>query len=97
MPDADPRRGLKIITELGCAACHTIPGVEWPQGRVGPSLEHFPSQTLIAGTLPNRPDMLAAFLADAPSLVPGTGMPPIAMSSRDAQDAAAYLYAIRTR
>ncbi len=31
-------RGLAAIERTGCAACHRIAGVDWPQGRLGPSL-----------------------------------------------------------
>jgi cytochrome c1 len=58
---------------------------------VGPSLEGFADRGLIAGRLPNRPDMLARFVRDAPSLVPGTAMPAIPMTDRDAADIAAWL------
>jgi cytochrome c2 len=88
-------RGQEAAERLGCGACHVMPGIAWPQGRTGPSLERFAGNALIAGTLPNRPDVLARFVRDAPSQVPGSAMPAIAMSSRDAADIAAYLQARR--
>ncbi|NML08002.1 c-type cytochrome [Sphingomonas sp. G-3-2-10] len=86
-------RGRTAAQALGCGACHALPGIAWPRGRTGPSLEAFGNQAMIAGRLPNRPDTLARFVRDAPSLVPGTAMPAIAMTDAQAADLAAYLQA----
>lgn len=94
---ADPARGLAVIERVGCAACHAIPGVDWPRGRAGPSLDGFGASPLIAGRLPNRPDLLTAWLLDPPSLAPGTAMPPSAISEAEARDVAAYLYTLDDR
>lgn len=92
MPQADAGRGKMAIERVGCGACHAIPGIAWPQGAVGPSLEGFARQTLIAGHLPNRPDRLAAFVRDAPAALPGTSMPAMPLTEAEARDVAAYLY-----
>ena len=94
-PQSSAERGREIIERVGCAACHTIPGVGWPEGRVGPALDGFADQTLIAGQAPNRADVLAAFVRDAPSVVPGTGMPPMPLSEEESRDVAAYLYTLQ--
>ena len=91
---AEPERGRSIIEQVGCAACHTIPGVAWPQGRVGGALAGFARRTLIAGQLPNQPDILVRWLRDAPSLSPETGMPAIPLTEAEARDIAAYLYTL---
>lgn len=95
MPQASAVRGKAAIERVGCAACHSIPGVRWPVGAVGPSLEGFADQALIAGRLPNRPDLLAAFVRDAPAVLPGTTMPAMPLSEAEARDVAAYLYGRR--
>ena len=84
-------RGREAAIRHGCGACHKLPGIGWPEGRVGPDLSDFAGRASIAGRLPNRPDTLAHFVRDAPSLVPGTAMPVIAMPVRDAQDISAWL------
>lgn len=97
-PAADAvARGKDAIVEAGCAACHVIPGISWPRGRVGPPLDDFGDRTLIAGRFPNRSDILAAFLRDAPALAPESAMPPMPLSEGEARDAAAYLATLRTR
>jgi mono/diheme cytochrome c family protein len=91
---ADADRGKRAIERAGCGACHTIPGIDWPQGRTAPALGGLEGRALIAGRLPNRPDVVAAFVRDAPALVPDSAMPAMPLSEREARDVAAYLYAI---
>jgi len=93
---ANPVRGRAVIARAGCGACHTIPGI-WPQGEMGPALDRVAQQTLLAGRLPNRPDLLAAFIRDAPRLIPGTAMPAMPIREEEARDAAAYLYSLERR
>ena len=89
------KTGIQAIAALGCGSCHAIPGIEWPQGRVGPSLEGFAERRLIAGQLANTPDNLVAFLLDPPQRVPGTGMLRIAMTEQQARDIGAYLLTLQ--
>jgi cytochrome c1 len=89
---ADPQAGLAAIERAGCGSCHTIPGLYWPKGQAGPDLHGLDRRTLIAGQLPNRPDVLAAFVRNAPALVSQTGMPAMPVSEAEARDIAAYLY-----
>jgi cytochrome c1 len=97
MPQANPARGKAAIARVGCASCHAIPGIGWPEGAVGPALGEFADQALIAGRLPNRPDVLAAFVRNAPAVLPGTTMPAMPLSEGEARDVAAYLYALGDR
>lgn len=91
---ADPDRGLAVMERVGCAACHRIPGVDWPQGTVGAPLDGFADRPLIAGRFPNQPATLTRWLRDAPSLSPESGMPPMPISEAEARDVAAYLYTL---
>ena len=92
MPLGDAAQGLSAIKQAGCGSCHTIPGLRWPQGAVGPALNGLAERALIAGKLPNRPDVLAAYIRNAPALVPGSAMPAMPVSEGEARDIAAYLY-----
>ena len=94
---ADPARGLAVMERVGCAACHAIPGIDWPRGRAGPPLEGFAARPMIAGRLPNQPEVLTAWLIDAPALSPGTGMPPMPLTEAEARDVAAWLYTLDDR
>lgn len=89
--DADLRRGRQLVVANGCTACHAFADVPWPRGRLGPPLDDFGRQGLIAGRLPNQPGVLMQFVRNAPALVPGTAMPAIPMSDQDARDVTAYL------
>lgn len=92
LPLANVENGKQAIERAGCGSCHTIPGIDWPRGKIGPPLDGLAERGLIAGKLPNRPDLLAAYIRNAPALVPGSGMPAIPMSDAEARDVVAYLY-----
>ena len=94
MPEADAAAGREAVRRAGCASCHTFPDIAWPRGTVAPPLGNFANRTLIAGELPNRPDVLAAFVRNAPALLPGTTMPAMPISERESRDVAAYLYTL---
>ena len=94
-PDRETaERGLEAIERVGCAACHEIPGIDWPEGRTGPSLVGFDDIGLIAGALPNTPENLAAFVRNAPAAKPGSAMPAMPLSEEEARDVAEYLYGL---
>lgn len=95
MPEASAARGRETIARAGCTSCHTVPGIRWPQGQVGPSLHGFAASNLISGRLPNRPDILAAYVANAPAVLPGTTMPAMPINREEARDVAAYLYTLK--
>lgn len=95
--DADAAKGRQLVTDKGCVACHTFPDIKWPRGGLGPSLEDFARQGLIAGRLPNQPGVLMQFVRNAPGLVPGTAMPAITMTDQEALDVTAYLLTLKPR
>lgn len=80
-----------MIERVQCGSCHVIPGVDWPKGRLGPSLDGMDQQGLVAGTFPNTPQNLAAFIRNAPAVKPGTVMPAMPIDDREARDVAQYL------
>jgi cytochrome c len=86
--------GKQVIQAYGCGACHTIPGIHSANGVVGPPLFFMARRTMIAGELPNTPGNLVRWIEDPPSVEPGTAMPKLGLSERDARDAAAYLYTL---
>ena len=94
--DGDAVRGRALVAggAYGCTGCHAVPGVRARQGVVGPPLDGMVARALVAGQLPNTPDVLVAFLQDPPALVPGTGMPDVRLGLGDARDIAAYLYTL---
>lgn len=95
--DADIARGRQLVAAKGCTACHSFPDVRWPRGGLGPSLDGFGRQGLIAGRLPNQPGVLMQFVRNAPALVPGTAMPAVTMTDSEARDVTAYLLQLQPR
>lgn len=95
LPGADVHAGARLIASVGCGACHSVPGVRGARGRVGPSLNHIGSQAVLAGTLPNTPANLLAWITSPQSIRPGDVMPDMELNENDARDIAAYLYTLR--
>jgi cytochrome c oxidase subunit 2 len=61
-------------------------------GTVGPDLTHLISrQTIAAGTLPNQPGPLGAWVVSAQTIKPGCRMPDILMPGSELQQILAYL------
>jgi cytochrome c1 len=89
------QRGKKMIEQVGCGACHEIPGIYTARGVVGPPLYFWSRRTVIAGELPNTPDNLVRWLKDPKAVEPGTAMPDLGLSDQQARDVAAYLYTLR--
>ena len=38
IPGANPDAASKVMEAFGCGSCHTIPGVDGADGRIGPNL-----------------------------------------------------------
>jgi cytochrome c2 len=89
------QRGAVLVADLGCGACHSIPGIRGARGRVGPPLDNIGERTIVAGLLPNTPDNLMTWLKTPQSVVPGNAMPNMGLNDHDARDVAAYLYTLR--
>ena len=101
--DPQAQQGVKVILTRGCGGCHTIPNIPGASGTIGPNLgpagDLLPisQRNMIAGgAVPNNsPEDLAKWIADPPSLKPGTAMPKLGLSPEEAAAAAAYLYTLK--
>lgn len=83
------------MEDHGCASCHAIPGVtRGRQSYVAPPLERFGQRAFIAGALANTPENLILWLLDPDAVEPGTAMPDVGLSVREATDIAAYLHTL---
>lgn len=87
-------RGRALLAQYQCGSCHTIPGVHASRGQVAQSLAQWRRRSYIAGRLPNRPEVLARWIAAPQALVPGTAMPSMGVSPADAEAMAAYLFTL---
>ena len=91
---ASVQRGKALLAQYQCGSCHAIPGVPAARGDVAQPLRAWGRRSYIAGRLPNRPDILAQWITDPQSLVPGTAMPRMGVSPADARHIAAYLFSL---
>ncbi|MHB8884520.1 MAG: c-type cytochrome [Methylovirgula sp.] len=91
----DAQRGGVAIRNIGCGACHAIPGIEGANGKVGPPLDNIGERMFIAGIMPNTPSNMTAWLMMPQSIVPGNAMPNLGLNAHEARDIAAYLYTLR--
>lgn len=98
--------GLQLYLNKGCTACHSVDfadnssGVEdqiRPEGGfVAPNLTHFASRTVFAGAyLPYENETyeqsLARWLADPPSVKPGSFMPNLGLTGEEIDNLIAWL------
>jgi len=89
-------RGKEVFLHSPCLACHTIQGVS--PGVIGPNLTHVGGRGTIAGAIfPSDSAHLASWIADAPSLKPGSLMTRMKPPLTDADIAAlvAYLQSLK--
>jgi mono/diheme cytochrome c family protein len=91
----DVQRGRQALYQYACNACHVIPGVTGSSPHVGPPLKGIAGRSLIAGSLPNTQENMARWLRETQALKPGTAMPQLGVTERDAKDIAAYLATLR--
>jgi cytochrome c oxidase subunit 2 len=83
--------GQRIFESTACVNCHTVSGSP-AKGRFGPDLTHLMSRdTIAAGAAPNTPEKLRLWIHNPDALKPGSKMPAMGLSDRDADAVAAYL------
>jgi cytochrome c oxidase subunit 2 len=88
-------RGRDVFMQARCAGCHTIRGTD-AGGQIAPDLTHIAArETLGAGTLPNTPENLAAWIVNPQGVKPGNQMPPNTLPPDDLQALVAYLGTLR--
>jgi cytochrome c len=92
VPGGSADRGRELISSYGCGACHVIGGIQTARGHVGPPLTNFRAKGSIAGVLPNTPPNVERWIQHPQQVHPGTIMPNLGVTPRNATDIAAYLY-----
>ncbi len=88
-------RGEQVFLSSQCALCHRVRGTQaW--GLVAPDLSRIGSRrTLAAGTLPNTPENMAAWIRDPQGIKPGTFMPATRLDDDSLDALVAYLDGLR--
>jgi cytochrome c oxidase subunit 2 len=92
---AQEAQGLQTLLGSACAYCHTISGTN-ATGTVGPDLTHLGSRQQIgAGTLPNSPDDLGAWVLNPQHYKPGNHMPATDLDPEEIAAVVAYLESLK--
>jgi cytochrome c len=89
--EGDAQAGRKILVDKGCGACHTVRGVPEATGQIGPALTGIAGRPKIADTLPNSPENMKRWITNPPAVKPGTTMPSLGLSNKEADDLVAFL------
>jgi cytochrome c oxidase subunit 2 len=90
-PDSLAAAGQGVFAGSACALCHTVRGTP-AGGRLGPDLTHLAARgTIAAGTLPNTPGDLMAWIVGPQAFKPGTIMPAVPLRPGELQALVAYL------
>ena len=89
-----PERGRVLVAQYGCPACHVVTH-EDAKGLVGPPLTGIANRSYIAGRFPNEPIDMQQWLKHPQTMKPGTSMPDLGVTERDAHDITAYLATLR--
>ena len=91
----DPEAGRQAFVRTGCGGCHTLPGVPGATGLAGPMLTNVVLRPTLAGeSIPMSPETMTRWLLDPAAVKPGTTMPAVGLTEREAADLTAYLYSL---
>jgi cytochrome c2 len=91
----NPQSGQLLFTQKGCTTCHQLAAVPAKPALVGPPLTNMALRPTIAGEqIQNTPENMAKWIVNPPAMKPGTAMPALGLTEQEAQDLAAFLYAV---
>jgi cytochrome c oxidase subunit 2 len=94
----DANNGRTLFSAKGCIACHTAAGVPNATGTIGPNLTGIgdPARrpTLTDGAA-NSPEHIREWIKDPQKLKPGTMMPNLQLSDKEADDLTALLLTLK--
>ena len=94
----DAANGRTLFTAKGCIACHTAQGVQGATGTIGPNLNGIGDAakrpTLTDGAA-NTPEHIREWIKDPQKLKPGTMMPNLQLSDKEADDLTALLLTLK--
>jgi cytochrome c oxidase subunit II len=87
--------GRRVFETTACLNCHTVRGTVG-NGLYGPDLTHLMSrETIAAGSVPNTPEQLRAWVRDPNVLKPGALMPAMQLDERKLDALVSYLLTLR--
>jgi cytochrome c len=96
--EGDAANGKTLFTQRGCIACHVAPGVPNATGTIGPSLAGIgdpAKKPKLTDGGDNTPQHIKAWIQDPQRLKPGTMMPNLGLSDKEANDLTAFLLTLK--
>jgi cytochrome c1 len=94
----DAAAGKELFLRKGCVACHTAQGVQGATGTIGPNLNgigDIAKRPKLADGAANSPEHLREWIKDPQKLKPGTMMPNLQLSDKEADDLTALLMTLK--
>jgi putative membrane protein len=92
--DAPPSEAVAAIRKHGCASCHQIPGIGEGRSKVGPPLGEIAQRRYLGGGVANTKENMMLWIQRPQSVQPGTAMPDLPLTDREASAIADYLYGL---
>jgi cytochrome c2 len=94
----DANNGKMLFQQKGCIACHVAQGVQGATGTIGPNLNGIgdpAKRPKLADGAANSPEHLKEWIKDPQKLKPGTMMPNLQLSDKEADDLVALLMTLK--
>ena len=94
----DAAAGRTLFTAKGCIACHTAQGVQGATGTIGPNLNGIgdpAKKPKLTDGGNNTPEHIREWIKDPQKLKPGTMMPNLQLSDKEADDLTALLLTLK--
>ena len=94
----DTSSGRQLFLARGCVACHRAKSVPQATGTIGPDLtgiDDAARRPMLAGNqLANTPENVRRWIMDPQGVKPGTPMPNLDLTDKEADDLVALLYTL---
>jgi cytochrome c2 len=94
----DAAAGKELFLRKGCVACHIAQGVQGATGTIGPNLNGIGDpvkRPKLADGGTNTPEHIREWIMDPQKLKPGTMMPNLQLTEKEANDLTALLLTLK--
>jgi cytochrome c2 len=96
--NGDANAGKDLFARKGCIACHVAQGVQGATGTIGPNLNGIgdpAKRPKLADGANNSPEHIREWIKDPQKLKPGTMMPNLQLTDKEADDLTALLMTLK--
>ena len=94
----DAAAGKELFLRKGCVACHVAQGIQGATGTIGPNLNGIgdpAKKPKLADGAANTPEHIREWIKDPQKLKPGTMMPNLQLTDKEADDLTALLMTLK--